>query len=328
MNPRVSVLLPLHNCEAYLPETLESLSSQSFEDFEVIAVNDGSSDKTGEILDRHAQKDKRFKPIHTPNGGIVKALNLALLHALGEYCARMDGDDIAHTDRFLEQVKFLDSNPDCVCVGSLYRIINEEGVLVGEQAPFAAFRQTDLKVFPPHVGALPHPSIMLRTASLVDVGGYRHHFPHAEDQDMFLRLSQLGRLDIIQKHLIDYRIHGSSLSSKNVDVQCESALNALLSALAVFEGRSDPFNGVAVNRDEILMLHPDKNFPRLFKHLRNVRYIEARINRQDRSIANRMTIYSLAVLLRDFFNHFHDKRYFGLIKANLRILIRLALRRV
>lgn len=328
MNPRVSVLLPLHNCEAYLVDTLESLSGQSFEDFEVIAVNDGSSDKTGEILDRHAQKDKRFKTIHTPNAGIVKALNLALLHASGEYSARMDGDDIAHTDRFFEQVKFLDGHPDCVCVGSLYRIINEEGVLVGEQAPFAAYRQTDLKVFPPHVGALPHPSIMLRTASLVDVGGYRHHFPHAEDQDMFLRLSRLGRLDIIQKHLIDYRIHGSSLSSKNVDVQCESALNALLSALAVFEGRSDPFDGEAVNRDEILMLHPDKNFPRLFKHLRNVRYIEARINRQDRDIAKRMTISYFPVLLRDFFVHFNDKRYFGLIKANLRILIRLALRRV
>jgi hypothetical protein len=326
---RVSVLLPVYNCEAYLEQTLASLSAQTFGDFEVIAVNDGSSDGTRDILEAHAKVDARFLPVHKSNGGIVSALNTALSVASGEYSARIDGDDIARSDRFAKQVAFLETNPDCVSVGSLYRMIDATGSVTGEQAPFGALRQTDLSVFPPHVATLPHPSIMSRTAALREIGGYRTMFPHAEDMDMYLRLAKLGRLELIQEPLLDYRVHTGSLSSKHIEAQTDSSLLAILSAITVARGLPDPCQErTQVTRQDFYNALNDCRLPEFFETFRRLRRIEGHFNRQERSEGTRLAVGLLGDLARRAPTSLGDSRYRGLLKSNLRLLARRAVGRI
>jgi glycosyltransferase involved in cell wall biosynthesis len=328
MAARVSVLLPVYNCELYLQSALDSISAQTFEDFEVVAVNDGSRDGSGDILDAHANRDGRFRPVHTKNGGIVAALNLALEKAEGEYSARMDGDDIARGDRFAEQVGFLDAHPDCVSVGSLYRVINSQGEVVGGQAPFKRFRQTDLENFPPHVATTPHPSIMLRTEALRKVGGYRSKFPHAEDYDMFLRICRLGRVDIIQKQLLDYRIHDFSVSSENINVQTDSSLLAVLSALSVQNGLPDPADKASrVGFEDYYALYEDRRFVRAFEAFRRHRQIESHFNRWDKVKGRQLALKQFADLVSGLPMNLGDKRYLGMLKTNTRLVARALLGR-
>jgi len=241
--PRVSVLLPVFNAEAYLDAALDSIHSQTFEDFEVIAVDDGSTDASAAILDKARRRDSRVIVVSQPQSGIVVALNRAIEEAGGEYFARMDADDIARGDRLLRQVAFLDANPACVCVGSRYRMIGADGRVLGESRTAPEFRQTDLGSFPPYIATLPHPSIMARADAMRRVGGYRAGFPHAEDTDLFLRLSGEGLLDCINEPLLDYRIHEGSISAANLIRQTDSACLAILSAMIAKKDGKDPWNG-------------------------------------------------------------------------------------
>ncbi|MFG6468781.1 glycosyltransferase family 2 protein [Roseateles sp. BYS87W] len=238
--PLVSVLLPAYNCAATLADAAESILQQTLADFELIIVNDGSTDDTAAVLDDLAARDPRVRPVHQRNGGIVNALNAALAVARGEFVARMDGDDRSHPERFAVQVAHLRAHPECVCVGTLFRLMNAQGDITSVQNPIRNFRQTNLNLLPPHVATLPHPSILLRRSLLQQLGGYRQGFSHAEDYDLFLRLAEVGPLGIVQQPLLDYRIHAGSLSSSNLERQVDSALRAWLCALLRRQGQPEP----------------------------------------------------------------------------------------
>lgn len=238
--PLISVLLPAYNCAGTLADAVESILAQTLGDFELIVVNDGSTDGTAAVLDGLAARDARVRPLHTANGGIVQALNTALAQARGEFIARMDGDDRSHPERFARQVAYLREHPRCVCVGTLFRLMDAEGDITSVQPATGELRQTDLSVFPPHVAVLPHPSIMLRGRAVRELGGYRHGFKHAEDFDLYLRLARCGELGMVQQPLLDYRIHGGSLSSQNMEAQLDASMRAWLCALAVYRGRAEP----------------------------------------------------------------------------------------
>src|ERR1051325_1151561 len=112
--PTVSVLLPVYNAERYLESALQSVLGQTFSDFEVIAVDDGSKDNSKKILERFAANDPRIRVISRPNTGIVGALNDGLAVARGEFIARMDADDVALPGRFQAQLDYLRGHPDCI----------------------------------------------------------------------------------------------------------------------------------------------------------------------------------------------------------------------
>ncbi|MEL7485529.1 MAG: glycosyltransferase family 2 protein, partial [Planctomycetota bacterium] len=115
--PTVSVLLPVFNAEAFVDEAIRSILAQTFTDFELLALDDGSSDGSHEVLKRLARADDRVVVISRPNTGIVGALNEMAARARGTHLARMDADDIALPGRFETQLKFLAECPRCVCVG-------------------------------------------------------------------------------------------------------------------------------------------------------------------------------------------------------------------
>ncbi len=191
----MSVLLPCYNATVHLDECLESLFSQSFADFEIVAVNDGSEDRTLERLRKYAQTEPRFRVFARLHRGIAKTLRAAVDESRAPLLARMDTDDICHPERFALQESFLREHPEVDVVGSGVRLfpreILREGLLRYESWVNAtrAHEQMirDLFVESP----LPHPSVMMRRSSLERVGGYRD-VGWPEDYDLWMRMAQAG----------------------------------------------------------------------------------------------------------------------------------------
>jgi GT2 family glycosyltransferase len=241
-SPRVSVVLPVRNAEAFLAQALESVLSQTFADFEIIAVDDGSVDGTPEILSSFASRDQRLKVQRQDSGGFANAVNAALDLAVGEYLARMDGDDVALPDRFERQCDLLDSNPDLGAVGGTVVVIGPDGTRlriwpVGETDH--AIRST-LR----HTNPFCDPAVMIRRAALRKVGRYRAAFGAAADYDLWLRISEHFRLAAVREPVLLYRWHPGQLSTRSVHSQLLGLVAARLAARSRCSYGTDPFDGV------------------------------------------------------------------------------------
>jgi glycosyltransferase involved in cell wall biosynthesis len=236
--PRISCLMPVYNCERFVGEAVDSVLSQTFRDFELIIVDDGSNDGTSKIVEAYKKRDSRVVVLHKPNGGIVSALNAGLRECKGDYVARMDADDICVSHRFAVQIEYLDQNLDCVCVGGSFIAIDEAGV---QRGVFRYSRNTftSFDVFPVRVALTCHPLAMLRRDTLLALDGYRKTFPHAEDLDLFLRIADLGRVHNPDESLLYYRSHSGSISRRNVELQETAAAYAELAALLAHRGFQD-----------------------------------------------------------------------------------------
>jgi len=208
-NPRISVLMTAYNDAAFAKESIESILSQTFDDFEFIVVDDGSTDSTGPLL--HTLSDKRLKIILTTHIGRPKALNLALAEARGEYIALQDADDIAHPERLRRQVDFLESHRSIGYLGTGLTIINEKGGRIRDYAypsdPAEIRRLLD-GMFNP----LPQPSLLLRAEVLASSGGYDPFFRNSEDYDLHLRLTERHSASCLPEPLLKYRLRMNSLS--------------------------------------------------------------------------------------------------------------------
>lgn len=193
--PAVSVLLPFHNAASTLPAALRSLRGQTLREFEVVAVDDGSTDGGDEVVRAHARHDPRFHLVQQPHRGHVAALNAGLERCRGALVARMDADDISLRPRLAEQRRLLQERPELEVVSCLVRSFPFSrvgpGMALYEQwlnsARTPAELERDLLVESP----LCHPSVMLRAHTLRRAGGYREGmFP--EDYELWLRLSRAG----------------------------------------------------------------------------------------------------------------------------------------
>ena len=193
--PALSILMPVRNEERYLPEALRSLSAQSFRDWELVAVDDGSGDGTAEILARAAAADPRVRVLGTGGQGLVPALNLGLAQCRAELVARMDGDDIAHPARLAAQTAHLAAHPEVGLLACSFRHFPRHQVGMG-MTGYERWQNSlltheailsDLFVESPFV----HPSVMLRKDELLKVGGYRD-MGWPEDYDLWLRLAASG----------------------------------------------------------------------------------------------------------------------------------------
>ena len=211
-NPKVSVLLATYNAMPFLPAAVESILQQTFRDFELILVDDGSTDDSAQYLE--SLSDQRIKYIRQENAGLAAALNHGITHCRGEYIARMDGDDISLPQRFAEQVAFLDKNQDIGCVGT-------------QTAPFGSARVGgDLRLPTNHdeiyqalwtgAHAIVHASVMMRTELVREVNGYWPFRLVAEDYDFFLRLGEISRLATIDRVLYHTRFHMASINGRGM----------------------------------------------------------------------------------------------------------------
>lgn len=209
--PKVSFVLPCYNSAAYLQATLDSISQQSFKDFECIAVDDGSSDSTLALLRQHVQQDPRFVIITRENRGLIATLNEAISLAKGEWIARMDADDICHPQRIEKQLQRLQATGSDVC-GSWIRFFGDKS---GEwMTP-----STDgaIKAMLLFNSAFAHPSVMART-ELLKTHPYPPHAVHAEDYALWCTLAEVGaRFTAVPEVLLDYRCHTGQITQSKKD---------------------------------------------------------------------------------------------------------------
>jgi glycosyltransferase involved in cell wall biosynthesis len=215
-DPSVSILMTVFNGERYLRETLESVLAQTFSDFELIIIDDGSTDKTSEII--HAFNDPRTVYHHQPNAGTCRASNKGLSLARGKYVARIDADDICLPERIARQFEFLEMNPDHVLCASRVRIMDAEGNYI--YTPELPETDEQVRAFMEHSNPFAHSATCFRKEIADRVGGY--YEPVKSNFEDFIFLYQLGRhgkIYIFPEPLISYRLLPGSLSFRIRDVR-------------------------------------------------------------------------------------------------------------
>lgn len=219
--PEVSVVISVYNDEDFLAESLESILDQTYSDFEVIVVNDGSTDSSAEILRHYENKDPRVRAIEQPNQGLTKALINGCAQASGPFIARQDADDWSHPQRLQHQVDALRSNPELSFVSCWAEGITKEGrILELVKRPADSTAATNQLRFE-RQGPPAHGTVMFRKRVYEKVGGYRPEFYFSQDSDLWLRMAELGPVLYLTDVLYRYRRNADSLSSVRHDVQYE-----------------------------------------------------------------------------------------------------------
>jgi glycosyltransferase involved in cell wall biosynthesis len=212
--PLVSVLLPVFNAEPYIGAALESILRQDYRKLEIIAIDDGSTDRSLDILRRYHQADSRISIVSRENRGLVATLNEGLTLARGDLIARMDADDIAYPWRLSRQVEAFRSRAGLAICGSDVDTMQGERILRGTPNPI--YRSCELRVLSLFFTLFIHSTVVFdRRVIPQDILRYDAGYPHAEDFDLFRRIT--GRLPavMIEESLIVYRVHGESVTSRH-----------------------------------------------------------------------------------------------------------------
>ena len=228
--PRMSVLMPVFNAERYVEAAVRSVLAQTFRDFELLIIDDGSTDGSLVLLERLAAFDPRIRLKSRSNEGLIATLNELLGDARGELLARMDADDVCRLTRFERQVRFLEVHPKVVAVGSRVLFIDSDGLPLSEGMNCFSHEQIDAELLKPGLGVV-HPSVMIRAEACKVIGGFRADYRHAEDLDFFLRLAEVGHLANMAEPQLDYRVHPTSVSHRFFVEQAASAERAVADAL-------------------------------------------------------------------------------------------------
>jgi hypothetical protein len=230
--PQVSVLMPVRDGARWLGEAVASVQRQTFDDFEFLAVDDGSADESAAILESHARNDSRIRVFRQMRLGLVAALNHGLSEARGRLIARIDADDRAHPERLERQIRHLDTHPEIALLGCWADKIDERGVSRGLLKP-----ETE----PERLAALlhrhnpfVHSSVLMRSDVVKKVGGYRAAFEAAEDYDLWLRISEVAKVANLPEPLMQYRWH----STNGIPAQIRQLFSARLAQMAARERRT------------------------------------------------------------------------------------------
>jgi glycosyltransferase involved in cell wall biosynthesis len=227
-NPKVSVIMSVYNGATYLQESIDSILTQTFKDFEFIIINDCSTDRTETILLDYASHDDRIVLVNNEqNLGLTRSLNKGLAIATGEYIARQDADDIALSDRFEKQAATLERQLKVVLVSCNFELIDADGKLIKEVHRDCS--PSILKwhlIFYNHVGG--HSQVMFRRQPAITLGGYSENYQYAQDYQLWLRLIKAGDFLILPDKLQRYRFtHTGSITQKFKGKQEEFALLAI-----------------------------------------------------------------------------------------------------
>ncbi|MEM9365516.1 MAG: glycosyltransferase family 2 protein [Planctomycetota bacterium] len=203
--PKVSVLMPVFNAVPYLQAAIQSVQHQSFQDWELILIDDGSTDGSRAACEHFVAEDPRVRLISRTHRGLKHTRNEALFAAQGQYVALLDSDDVAMPKRLEQQVEYLDSHPETVVVGGQAFQIDHENRPLGRIRLEADHASIESELLMGRGSALVNSCATFRRDAALTVGGYRHDV--GEDLDFFLRLAELGRLENMPNQLIQVRRH-------------------------------------------------------------------------------------------------------------------------
>jgi glycosyltransferase involved in cell wall biosynthesis len=216
--PVVSVVLPVRDAVATLQGALNSIVTQTFGHFELIVVDDGSTDGSAHVLTQARERDSRIRVVSNPGRGLTVAINHGVSLAQGRFIARQDADDVSMPDRLERQVECLSRREDVCAVGTATVIIDGAGEALGDfpvRIGAAAVRAglTSARATPVHG------SMMIRRESLAAVGGYRQAFLAAQDFDLWLRLLERSDIDNIDEPLYRWRLASGSVYGAKREMQ-------------------------------------------------------------------------------------------------------------
>jgi glycosyltransferase involved in cell wall biosynthesis len=243
----VTIGLPIYNAERYLAEAINSIKAQTFADFDVLAVLDGCTDRSEEILE--SLKDERFVVIRNErNLGLVKNLNIMLERTSALLFARMDADDIMLPERIGKQVEFMNAHPDIDVLGTYFDQINEQSQKVKEALAFPYKHEDILERFRLYP-IVHHPTVMFRTVKIRSIGGYDDKYEYAEDLALWLRCFSLGyRFALLPETLLHYRMHRQQLMTRKLELTCEMADRAYATFGPAIWGERAPDFVAGINR--------------------------------------------------------------------------------
>lgn len=300
MQPLVSVLLPTFNAEDTIRAALDSMLRQTFRDFELVVVDDGSSDSTPEIIDSYAARDERVRLERLPHRGIIQTLNAGIALCQADLVARMDADDISHPVRLQNQFEFMTAHPEVSVCSCLVRLFPRRGLLGGllhyenwmnSLATHEAMAR-DMFVESP----VAHPSVMLRRQDLIELGGYEDR-GWAEDYDLWLRYSERGKCFAkLHRTLVWWRHSAERLTFTDSRYSLENFLRAKAHYIS---------RRLSASSSPVLLWGAGKMGRRLLRHLlREGMQIEAVIDIDPKKIDK--TLRGRPIVARDYLLHRSD----------------------
>lgn len=238
--PKVSVITAVYNGERFLSEAIESVLGQTFRDFEYIIVDDGSTDKTSEIIKDFMRRDSRIITAYIENSGPANARNIALEMARADWIAVLDADDICLPSRLEEQVRFIDEHPECIFVGSGCMEITADGKLIKEHS-YPCDHDKLVKNLERRSKFFPHSSNLYKRKVGSTIVRYDIRYPSSEDYNLWLVLSGLGKIGCVNSMLVKLRKHDSSISNmESGRLQMVMGMCAVVCHIRRKEGLSDP----------------------------------------------------------------------------------------
>lgn len=207
--PMITVLMPAYNAERYIGKAIASVLRQTYTDFELVIVNDGSTDNTQNII--QSFNDERIVLVNQHNKGVGAALNIGLKHARAPYIARFDADDICHEQRLEKQISFLQANPEYILVGSDadYILDNDDFLF-----HFRCIAHTHDEIMDKLYFYCPfvHPTVMYKKESICNAGGYPTDAHNFEDYMLWTSIAKAGKLCNMPEALIQYRLNPNSVT--------------------------------------------------------------------------------------------------------------------
>jgi glycosyltransferase involved in cell wall biosynthesis len=228
MKAEISVILSVFNNEKYLKAAIDSILSQTYSDFELLIMNDGSTDKSQKIINSY--NDKRIRMFRNKKRqGLAWCLNYLIRKASGKLIARMDGDDIAYKNRLKEQYNFFKLNPEFVLVGGWAKIINRKGRIIGKLTPLLKYKEIKRNIISNN--HFIHPAVMFRKKIFKKIGGYDKSLFYSQDYDLFLRMVAKYPCANINKYLIKFRWRPDFDKQK---IQHKTALKLRIKAISQY----------------------------------------------------------------------------------------------
>jgi glycosyltransferase involved in cell wall biosynthesis len=220
-SPIISVILPVYNAEKFAHEAINSILKQTITDFELLIINDGSTDRSNEIIEGF--KDSRIKVIQNQkNLGLIGTLNKGFNLAKGQFIARMDADDISIPNRFEKQLAYLTNHPEIDILGTQIKVFGTENYISKFNTD-----QEEIEIQLYFESMINHPTVMIRREFLVKHKlKFDTQFPHCEDWGLWLNsLSYHAKFKNLPDILLNYRVEGQNISIKNKDTELERHYN-------------------------------------------------------------------------------------------------------
>lgn len=297
---KITVAMPVYNGEKYLARTIDSVLAQTYSNFELLIVNDGSTDNSAKILEKYAMHDKRIRVLHNErNMGIVYTRNRSFSESDSEYIAILDHDDIALPNRLKKQINFLDSHQDFGLVGSWIEQIDENDKLNGIVWKYSVNPEEirSLMLFGNHFA---QSSVTIRKKTLMDMP-YRQDYIYAEDYDLWTRIAEKWKVWNLPKILVRYRVHTAGVTKTKPDFSKNAAIKVQRRLLKNL--------GITPTEEEIIIHRT--NFT--YKGENFKKFIEKRLAWLEKIISANINAKQYDIKI---FNHVVGKMWLSCLSAN------------